>query len=265
MAIKIREVAGMSGSEDNDQAEAQLVYDIKKAPSDSMAAVRAALTAFCPTTFDGLNRQKFTWQEEEENLRLRATVTYNAKIPESLLRRSFDGTGGTVRIFQSLNTARVAATGVANAPDFKGTIGVRDGDPEGVDITIPALKMIHTYKWPANVITLSYCKSLAALVGTTNSSSFDTFNAGELLFLGYSCELVDGRPTEIQYHYAASADASISLSAFGSSISKGGHDYLWIAYQEDEDATAKRKVKTPIAAYVERVYARTNFSTFGYL
>lgn len=264
MTIKIREVQGMSGSEDNDQAEAQLVYDIKKAPSDTMAAVRAALIAFCPTTFDGLTRAKYTWNEEEENRRIRAVVTYNAKAAESSLRRSFDATGGTVRIFQSFNTSRVNATGYT-APDFKGLIAIRDGDPEGVDVTIPTMKIVHNYKWPANVITQAYCKSLAGVVGTTNTSSFDSYAAGELLFLGFNCELVPDRPTEVQYHYAASADVTgITLAGFPP-IAKGGHDYLWIAYMEAEDATAQRRVKQPIGAYIERVYRRSAFSAFGYI
>lgn len=265
MAIKIREVAGMSGSEDNEQGEATLVYDIKKAPADSMAAVRAALIAFCPTTFDGLARTKFSWAEEEENLRLRASVVYTAKLPESTLRRSFDGTGGTVRIFMGHTTTnKINPTGLT-APDFKGLINVKDGTPEGVDVTVPALKLVHSYKWPANVVTHAYCKALAGLVGTTNLATFDTYAPGELLFLGFSCELIDNRPTDIQYHYAASADVTgITLAGFPG-INKPGHDYLWIAYREAEDTGAQRRATQPIGAYLERVYRRVSFSAFGYI
>jgi hypothetical protein len=271
MAIKIREVAGMSGSEDGDQAEATLVYDIKKGASDTMAAVRAALVALSPTTFDGLGRTKFTWSEEEENLRLRASVLYTAKAPESTLRRSFDGTGGTIRIFMGHTaTTRINPTAPPSgpapvAPNYRGLINVKDGTPEGVDVTVPALKLVHSYKWPANVVTHAYCKALAGLVGTTNLAAYDTYAAGELLFLGFNCELVDGRPTDIQYHYAASADVTgITLAGFPS-INKPGHDYLWIAYREAEDTAAERRATQPIGAYIERVYRRVSFSSFGYL
>jgi hypothetical protein len=261
MAIKIREVAGLSGSE-GETAEAQLVYDIKKSPSDTMGDVRAALIAFCPTVFEGLARDKWAWQEEEENLRLRATVTYNSRLPESTLRRGFDASGGTIRVFASSNTASFPRSG-RTAPNFRGLIGIKDGDPEGVDITVPALKLNYRYKWPANVINNAYIKGMAGLVGTCNSASYDTYAAGELLFVGLSGEVVDDLPTEITYAFAASADVTGLTLGDITGVNKGGHDYLWVAYEEDADASAKKKVKVPLAAYVERVYRRSSWSALG--
>lgn len=262
MTITIREIAGMSGSEGADEADAQLVFDVKKAPADTMADVRAAIITDTPTTFDGLERTKFSWREEEENLRLQVTVSYSARLPESTLRRGFDATGGTVRIFHSYNTARFNKTG-RTAPDFKGLIGVRDGDPEGVDVTVPALKLNYSYKWPQNVINNAYVKAAAALVGSTNTASFDTYAAGELLFLGCSGEIIPNVPTEISYQFAASADVTGLTLGDIASITKGGHDYLWVAYEESTDATAKKKTKFALGAYVERVYRRVDFSGFG--
>lgn len=262
MTIRIREIAGMSGDEGSDEASATLVYDVKKAASDTMAAVRAAIVADTPTTFDGLERTKFSWREEEENLRLIVSITYSAKLPESTLRRAFDATGGTVRVFNSLATATFARSG-RTAPDFHGLIGIRDGDPEGVDKVVPALKLIYTYKWPANTITNSYIKALAAMAGMCNSATYDTYSAGELLFLGGSGEVVPNVPTTVSYTFAASADVTGLTIADLASITKGGHDYLWIAYEEEADASAKKKIRRPLSAYVERIYDRTAFSAFG--
>jgi hypothetical protein len=261
MAIKIREVAGFSGSE-GETAEAQLLYDIKKARSDSMGAVRAALLAFCPSVFEGLARDKWAWQEEEENLRIRATVTYNSRLPESTLRRGFDASGGTIRVYASSNTASFPRSD-RTAPNFRGLIGIKDGDPEGVDITVPALKLNYRYKWPANVVNNAYVKAMAGLVGTCNSSSYDTYGAGELLFVGLSGEIVDDLPTEITYSFAASADVTGLTLGDITGVNKGGHDYLWVAYEENSDASAKKKIKVPLAAYVERVYRRTSWSPLG--
>ena len=44
---------------------------------------------------------------------------------------------------------------------------------------------------------------------------------------------------------------------------KGGWEYLWVLYEDQEDATAKRIVKRPIAAYVEQVRESGNFSLLG--
>lgn len=261
MAIKIREIAGLSGSE-SDSAEFTLLYDIKKSLSDTMTDVRAALIAFAPLFYEGLARDSWSWQEEEENLRIKASVKYSSRLPESVLRRGFDGSGGTIRVFASQNTTRYPRSG-RTAPDFKGLIGIKDGDPEGVDITVPALKLNYRYKWPANVINNAYVKTMAGLVGTCNTASFDTYAAGELLFLGLTGEIVDNIPTEITYVFAASAGVTgLSLGDI-TGIAKGGHDYLWIAYEEEADASAKKKVKTPLAAYVERVYRRVSWSGMG--
>jgi hypothetical protein len=142
-------------------------------------------------------------------------------------------------------------------------IGIRDGDPEGVDKTIPALKLNYSYRWPKNVITNAYAKSLAAMVGTTNTATFDTYGPGELLFLGASGEIVPDVTTTIRYMFAASADVSGLTIADITGIAKAGHDYLWIAYEEEADTSAKKKIRRPLAAYVERVYDRSNFGTFG--
>lgn len=262
MTIRIKEISGMSGDEGSDEANAALVFDVKRGPSDTMAAVRAAVVTDTPDTFDGLARTKFTWREDEENLRLLVTVSYSAKLPESTLRRAFDATGGNVRVFNSLATGTYARPG-RTAPNFQGLIGIRDGDPEGVDIVVPALKLNYSYKWPANVITNAYVKSLAAMVGSTNSSTYDTYGAGELLFLGGAGEVIPDVPTTISYSFAASADVTGLTIADITGITKGGHDYLWIAYEEEADTAAKKKIRRPLSAYVERVYKRSNFSAFG--
>lgn len=262
MAVTVREIAGMSGSEGPDESTATLHFDVRKAAADSMAAVRAAVVSDTPSVFDGLDRTKFTWREEEENLRLIVSVEYSARLPESTLRRAFDATGGTVRVFTSLATGTFARPG-RTAPNFRSLIGIRDGDPEGVDKTIPALKLNYSYRWPSNVVTNAYIKGLAALVGTTNTSTWDTYAAGELLFLGATGEVIPNVPTTVSYSFAASADVTGLTIADITSITKAGHDYLWVAYEEEADATAKKKIRRPLAAYVERIYSRSAFSAFG--
>lgn len=261
MAIKIREVAGMSGSE-GEEGAARILLDVKRAPSDSMSAVRSAVLAFASPTLDGLALNNYEWQEEEETRRLRFTLHYSSKLPESSLRRGFDATGGTIRLYASQNTATFPRAG-RTAPNFRGLIGVKDGDPEGVDVTIPALRLNYRYKWPANVINNAYVKACAGLVGSCCSGSFDSYGPGELLFLGLQGEIVDNLPTEITYAFAASADVSGLTIGDITGIAKGGHDYLWIAYEEVADSAAKKSVKRPLAAYVERVYRRLSWSGLG--
>jgi len=46
-------------------------------------------------------------------------------------------------------------------------------------------------------------------------------------------------------------------------IAKGGWQYLWVLYEDEEDADAKRMVKRPAAVYVEQVYREGDFGELG--
>lgn len=44
---------------------------------------------------------------------------------------------------------------------------------------------------------------------------------------------------------------------------KEGWHYLWVRYEDDEDATARTLIKKPRAVYVEQVYYYGDFSLLG--
>ena len=46
-------------------------------------------------------------------------------------------------------------------------------------------------------------------------------------------------------------------------INKDGWDYLWVRYNDEEDAAAKKLVRRPEAVYVERVYLRADLNLLG--
>lgn len=257
--VTVREIAGSSGDEGNDSFSAHLVFDVRKSSAESMAAVRAAIVADTPATFDGLARNKYSWQEfDDVEGRFTVKVDYSARLPESTLRLSFDSTGGTVRIYQALAQTKYNPTyaGALPAPDFRKNI------PGGVDITVGALKLNYRYKWPANVITSAYVRSVAALAGVTNNGVVDGYAAGSLLFLGCSGEIVPDVPTEIDYSFAAALEFTESFGDF-TGVVVGPHDHLWVDFEEDYDDTAEKHVKRAAGAYVARVYRRIAFSTFG--
>lgn len=265
MAIRVREIAGSEeGAETLDTASASITYRVfdPDNPDPSIADMRAAVIAKMPASYGFLALDRLSREYDEEGNSWQWTAEYNFKPPESSLRWGFDTQGGSVRVTHSLATSRYPA----GAPNFNGAIGYKrsadgSGDIEGVDKVIPALKISATYRWPVGAFTSLDINTLAALSGTVNQSAWQGYAAGELLFLGASGEIVPGLPTEVTYEFAASANTSgLTIGSIGS-IAKAGHDYLWVLWEDDEDAS--QLTKNPLAVYVERVYTQAAFSALG--
>jgi hypothetical protein len=260
MTIKHKELTGWSGNL-SDKATHKLKYDVwDTAGTATIQDMRAYMLSTLSPTYDDCGLSDLTWEEEEAG-NIAFTATYSSRQVESFLKVAWDTTGGNVRMTTSRGTQRYARSGFT-APDFQNTIGVRDGEPEGVDVVVPVMKLVFTYRWPKSAINLAYAKTLAGLVGTTNNGTFYTYAAGELLFLGTTGELDLTSPTEVQYHFAASQNATLSIGGIAS-VAKQGHQYLWVLFDDHVDEDANRVVKRPLAAYVEQVYGSSNFATFG--
>jgi hypothetical protein len=176
---------------------------------------------------------------------------------------SFDTTGGTVRIFSA--KSHIASYPVAGSPpDHKGAINVKDdGNVEGVDRVIPALKLSVAFQHPLGIITLPQIKQLARKTGMVNSDSFLTFSPGELLFLGATGSEGSEVETEVTYHFAASENVTGLTFGDVANVAKKGHEVLWIEYK---DAVSNNKpARQPEFVHVERVYDEVEFAVvFGW-
>lgn len=281
MAVKVKLLSGNDGSVDKNNGTSSLVFqawdtDISRYDTDDISTVAAlindlyeAVRTASPIVFNGLTRKQVSWTEDANRTRrFNFTVNYSWALPESELRWSFDTGGGNFKITASKATTRYARPG-GIAPDFQGAIEVKDGRAEGVEITIPALKITGTYRHPTssavvNASTIdSYINTLSSMTGTTNNATWLTRQRGELLFLGASGEYIPNQPCEIQYHFAFSKNAaSLTIGAI-TGIVKRGHDYVWVLFEPDEDGPSHKMIQTPLAAYVERVYDESNFSLLG--
>lgn len=285
MAVRVKEIAGSeSGTESFDTAEASIemvTRSTSRSEQRNLVTCRAAVLAYLAATYPTgyvveagypLLLEKLSRQYDDEADLWRWVADYNYKPPEATTRWSFDTTGGTIRITHSKETRnRYPSTG----PNFNNAIQVQNGEPQGVDVVIPALKLTATYRWPKNTVHPAYINALASLSGCINNATFGSYPAvgaipafagyaaGELLFLGATGEIVPNLPTEIVYQFAASANATgLSIGAI-TGIAKRGHDFLWVLFEDDEDATAKRLTKKPLTVYCERVYTEVAFSALG--
>ena len=177
---------------------------------------------------------------------------------------AFDTGGGTMHRNQSLKTVAKVPN---DAPDFNGAIEVdNEGNVNGVDVTMPVLNFTETHTMAGSRVTTSYKKSVAALTGTVNRSSFRGFAAGEVLFLGASGQKRSKKasaPWEITFRFAVSPNQS-SLSVGKLKVSnKKGWDYLWVRYADKVADNKKNVIKEPVAAYVEQVYPEGDFGNLG--
>lgn len=175
---------------------------------------------------------------------------------------SFDTTGGTQKITQSLNTiASYAASGTA--PNFQGAIGFDGEKVEGCEITVPVFKFSETHYKAPSFVDQAYKLKVMEVTGTVNGGAFRGFSVGEVLFLG-AAGARRGRSAgdlwEITFHFAASKNRTGLTVGPITGIAKKGWEYLWVLYEDGVDATAKGRVRTPKGAYVEQVYRAGDFS-----
>jgi hypothetical protein len=201
-------------------------------------------------------------------------VNYGPKAPTPVgeFAFSFDTTGATQHVTQSIQTVGRYAPPGKTAPDFKGAVGVTADNVEGVDIVTPAFNFTLRVKLPIASWNPTYVANMRALTGKVNSTGFYvrihgatyTFPAGELLFLGGSGdESTASEFIELTLRFAASPNRTGITIGDISGIDKKGWEYLWVRYEDVEDAGAKMIVKRPAAVCVEKVYEEGNFGLLG--
>lgn len=172
---------------------------------------------------------------------------------------SFNTTGATTHLNQSLATRGIHAAPGKVAPNYRGAIGVSDSGVSGVDITVPAFEFSVRKKF--EFVSTSYLLACVAMTGRTNVAPWSIFGAGEALFLGAEGGEDEQNWVDITYHFAARPNQlSLSVGAIGG-INKRGWDYLWVKH--DEEVVGDRVLQTPAAAYVEQVYPEGNFFALG--
>lgn len=192
-------------------------------------------------------------------------VRYSTVRPTNESVFSFDTTGGTAHITQSLATIATYPNPSQwlIAPNFKGAIGVTPDGVEGIDIAVPVYKFAETHYLPTSIVTPQYKALLSWLTGRVNTIAFKGFQGGEVQFLGAQGSIRGAGDWEIAYSFAASPNVTGLTVGPITGINKKGWEYLWVRYVDAEDDTAKALVKVPAAAYVEQVLPTADLNQLG--
>jgi hypothetical protein len=239
----------------------ELLYVVDGTEDD--AAVRAIVEATIPAIYAGLVFQSYHISHQGSGL-WEVSVRYGKLDPKEPGESSFSfdtGGGTTHHITQSLQTINSYARPGEDPPDFKGAIGVNHDSVEGTDITIPVYNFKETHYIPIALVTPAYKAALFYLTGKVNAAPFKGFAPGEVLFLGASGSQRGQEDWEITFSFAASPNVTGLTVGDISGIDKKGWEYLWVRYQDVEDADVL--VKQPAAVYVEQVYYYGDFSLVG--
>ena len=251
-----------------DNASVEMVY-ILTGTSDDVTA-KNLIASSTASTYNGLVRQSIQIEPEwvdttRSDGQWVATVRYGVRPPTEVGESSFsfDTSGGTQHVTQSLATSHRYGAPGTTAPDFGGAVGVTHDNVEGVDITVPVYSFSETHYLDAAVVTPAYKGTLFNLTGKVNNASFKGLAAGECLFLGASGSKRGADDWEITYRFAGSPNRTGLVVGPISGISKKGWEYMWVRYADSEDAAAKAIVKKPVAVYIERVYEEGNFAALG--
>ncbi len=172
---------------------------------------------------------------------------------------TFNTTGATTHLNQSLQTRGIfAAPGVA-APNYEGAIGVSDSGVAGVDVTVPAFEFSVRKRF--EFVSTAYLLAMVAMTGRVNQNAWSIFAAGEALFLGGEGGEDEQNWVDVTYHFAARPNEfSFSLGSI-TGVTKQGWDYLWVKHTEK--VVGDRVLQVPEAAYVEQVYPGGNFDVLG--
>lgn len=227
--------------------------------TDDDEVVRNLLAATAPLTYAGLVRQTVhvaplggdIWEGSARYGKFEPKQPGDSSF-------SFDTGGGTQHITQSVGTVNRYP---ANAPDFKGAVGVTNDSVDGTDITVPVYNFAETHYLADTAVTAAYKALLFSLTGKVNSAPFKGFSIGEVLFLGASGSKRGQDDWEISFRFAASPNVSGLMVGGIGPITKRGWDYLWVRYHDAIDQLSL--VKQPKSVYVEQVYEFADLGTLG--
>lgn len=253
--------------EQNIKNSAATLYFIVFGADDEADAVDAVEDT-AALTFEGIPRKSTSVSERltETDWKIAVKYTYDQEdhSGEEEPQFNFDISNSTKHIVTSLGqVAKIPAS----APDSQ---GINDG--EGVDIICPVCTISETHFFAPSVITATWKKNVAKMVGSINGSTFWDYDAGELLFTGCSGTRTGKRSTDkwqVTFRFGVQANqSSIQIGTLGT-INKRGWDLLWVRFKEDTitsgtgSSAKKIIVNVPVAAYTEKVYPEANFSSLG--
>lgn len=247
--------------------------------SEDDAAIHAAVTTASPATYSTLRRQSVGLSPQGGGV-WEATVTYGpddagpdgpsdpgatppdppASTDPLTQEFSFDTSGATEHVTQSLNTRLSIKAGGGAASDFKQAIGVSKDGVAGADRVAPKFEFSITRE--LNFVNLEYLRTLRRMTGRVNEATFLGFAAYEVLFMGASGTVGADGKCKVTWKFAAGLNQTgVEVSDEITLSSVRAWEHVWCAYGQSVDGDLI--VSRPVAAYVEEIYRPADFASLG--
>lgn len=254
------------GQNNSIEVEFRTRWQVSGQPTDTQL-IDHAISLF-PLTYLGLPRNSYEIDPAGYNRwKIRGNYSRRSSAeqqpPSDDSVSAFDTSGGTQHIKISRSTVNTfSAPTAGSAPDNKNAINVDDQRVGGTDIVIPVFSFEETKVFAFSAVNQTYKLNLFAATGTTNNAAYKGFAAGEVLFMGASGRSRGQDEYTVTGRFAASPNLTGLTIGDITSINKNGWDYLWVMFENTSDQD--KILKKPIHAYVERVYASSNFSLLSF-
>lgn len=274
---------GRINEQDYSKSEWKRQYHVTGTANE--ATVIALVQSTAPTTMLGLPRYTIdidplfvdTADGADEGL-WDCMVSYRARnaidITGATASFAFDTTGGTQHVVLSLETiANIKKTADSDdVRDYLQLIGWNGEEPEGVDIVVPKCSFTLKRQVPLAKWNPTYYGKLYSLTGKINDAIFGvtinatsySYAAGEVLFLGArGDEKLNQAYVDVEYLFAVSMNKTFGagdMVGFPAFTVKGW-EYMWVTYEEVDQAGAISRVGRPKSIHVERLYDTGDFQT----
>ncbi len=238
--------------------------------SDNQDDVAAAILAAIPTSIAGLPIQGLPlrwlgpehWEAEAIYSNQKRSGTAARPAVNTPIERIRIG-GARQQIYRSLSTVASYALPGQTPGDYGGQINVTDDGVEGVEIASTAYAFDISTVLPAATVTQTYKAVVALLAGTVNNATFNSWAAGEVLFLGADIQRREDQDYDAVFSFERSPNETNIEVGDIVVPSKEGWDYLWwrrgSVFVDSETPLARR----PTEVFIERVYRRGNLSLLG--
>ena len=234
------------------------------------AAAETALRAseLFPALFNGIPRDLIAIDTEHMDTLnpsqhiFRARVTFLRPLADDMGNViSFDTTGGTQHVTQSLATVGAYPNG---SPNLGGAIGYDGENVQGTDIVVPAYEWTERHEFTKSQVSEKFRNMLAGYTSGINSNKFRGFPAGEVQYLGATGDMsIEGGATKwvLNFKFKQSPNRANFFVGDIEVREKAGWDYTWTFY--GDTISNGRLVKVPKHVYVERMHGFFDFSVLG--
>ena len=238
-------------------------------PAVSIGFLRVEALSWFPNRDGKLWLQSVAVASDEHGHYL-VTGQYGPKEPKEPLFSTYRASGGgrTANIKYSLSTISSHGPGGGEVPASKGVLGYDGETVRGIDAPVPGFSWQETHYLPQSIVTREYIGMLSQMRSKVNDAAWKGFAAGEAQFLDFSADATvrdaedDQYTWQITYSFEGSPNETDIQIGEITIPTKEGWDHLEVRYSNLAD-TSGLVLPKPIAAYVERVFERTDFAALG--